>query len=319
MNSIRNLLFAIEGKKTVYLQTHNFPDHDAIASVFALQYLLVQSGVNSHLIYDGEIQRDSLVQLIRELKIQIRPAADYPLTAEDKIIIVDGCKFNKNVTDLIGDEVGIIDHHEVAAPEDVRFVDIRPEYGACSSIIFSYFTESGTPLPTEVATALLCGLAVDTLLMTRGVCEADLEAYSALYTLSDIAFVNSNLRNYIQQKDLLFYKQAIERVRIQNRYAFCCFDEGCNQNLLGIIGDFFLALKEVDMVFLCAKNDSQINFSLRSEVEHWNAARIIQEILAGIGFGGGHADMAGGIIRNGALFDPEDIFAKLSAVLKSKA
>jgi nanoRNase/pAp phosphatase (c-di-AMP/oligoRNAs hydrolase) len=36
---------------------------------------------------------------------------------------------------------------------------------------------------------------------------------------------------------------------------------------------------------------------VRNESEGWNASRIVQEALEGIGFGGGHADMAGGIIR----------------------
>lgn len=315
MNSIKNLFPYIKDEDFIYIQTHNFPDHDAVASGYGLKYLLEQEGITSHLIYEGAIQRDSLVLLIDHLKIPIKHASEHPIKEEDKIVIVDGCKGNKNVTDLIGDEVAVIDHHEVTSPDDVEFSDIRPGYGACSSLIYKYYQELGHKPNRDVATALLCGLLVDTLQMSRGVSDDDLEAYYGLYPGANVAFVNSSLRNYIQQKELTFYRDAIDKVLIRNRFAFCFFEEGCNQNLLGIIGDFFLALQEVDFVFLCARNNSQVNFSLRSEVPKWNAALIIQDVLKGIGFGGGHADMAGGIIKDFSLFNEDDILKKLSGLL----
>ncbi|MBN2535045.1 MAG: DHH family phosphoesterase [Spirochaetales bacterium] len=315
MNSIKNLFPYIKDEDFIYIQTHNFPDHDAVASAYGLKYLLEQEGITSHLIYEGAIQRDSLFALIEHLNIPIKHAGEYPIKEEEKIVIVDGCKGNKNVTDLIGDEVAVIDHHEVTSPDDVEFSDIRPEYGACSSLIYQYFLELGHKPSRDIATALLYGLQVDTLQMSRGVCNDDLEAYYGLYPEADVQFINSKLRNHIQEKELPFYRDAFDNVIIRNRFAFCYFKEGCNQNLLGIIGDFFLTLQEVDFVFLCARNDSQINFSLRSEVPEWNAAIIIQEILKGIGFGGGHADMAGGIIKDASRFNEDDILVRLSGLL----
>lgn len=316
MKNIYELFSLIENEKYIYIQTHNFPDHDSIASGFGLSYILKTRGIPSHLIYEGVAQRDSLKEMIRELNIPIKPAKEYNIKKDDRIIIVDGCKGNKNVTDLIGDEVAVIDHHETESPDDVRFSDIRPSYGACSSIIYSYFDELKLEIPRDIATALMIGLEVDTSLMTRGVSEKDVIAYSGLYVLSDMKFVNSLLRNYIQVKDLEFYKMAIEKVQIQDKYAFCYFDSGCNQNLLGIIGDFFLSINEVDFVFLCANNNSVINFSLRSEMHKWNAAIIVQEVLKDIGFGGGHGDMAGGIIKDKHFFTEEKILARLSDALK---
>ncbi|MCW8965866.1 MAG: DHH family phosphoesterase [Candidatus Pacearchaeota archaeon] len=315
MNSIKNLFPYIKDEEFIYIQTHNFPDHDAVASGFGLQYLLKQEGIKSRLIYEGTIQRESLVALIDKLAIPIKPAKVFPIKAEDKIVIVDGCKGNKNVMDLIGDEVAVIDHHEVTSPEDVEFSDIRPEYGACSTLIFKYFKELGHPIPPDICTALLCGLNVDTLQLSRGVCEADVEAYAGLYTGANVNFVNSILRNSIQVKDLDFYKSALAKVVIRDRFAFCYFEEGCNQNLMGILGDFFLSLQEVDFVFLCARNNAQVNFSLRSEVKKWNSALIIQGMLKGIGFGGGHADMAGGIIKDLSLFNEQDLLKRLNELL----
>lgn len=313
--TLETLLLELKKEEYVFLQTHNYPDHDAVASAFAFQHLLKTKGIQSHLIYDGDMQRDSLNQMIHELGIDIKPYHEYAMTKEHKIIVIDGCKGNKNVTDLIGDELGVIDHHQVDTPEDVPFTDIRSGYGACSTIMYSYFAQYGIDVPQDVATALMIGINMDTALLTRGVSKEDIEAYANLYSVSDIRLQNSILRNYIQTKDLSFYRHAIDNVILSDGIAFCYFQNGCNQNLLAILGDFFLALEEVEFVILCAKNEYKINFSIRNEKPEWNAARIIQEALSGIGFGGGHADMAGGIVNDVDGFDPDGILLTFKTLL----
>jgi len=308
MSQIQGLISSINTEHTLFIQTHNFPDHDAVASAFALKQFFLNFHIKSNLVYEGEIQRDSLKNMIKSLKIDIRDSKEYELSADDKIIIVDGCKHNKNVTDLIGDEIAVIDHHNVDSPDDVPFCDIRSDYGACSSIIYSYYEESGIEIPHTVATALMIGINMDTALLTRDVSAHDVSAYSNLYSLADMRMVNTILRNYIQVKDLKFYKDAINNLKIRKNFAFCYFQDGCNQNLLGILGDFVLSLKEVDFVVLCAENKRKINFSVRNENADWNAAAFIERVLEGIGFGGGHTDMAGGIITNLSLFNENKIY-----------
>jgi nanoRNase/pAp phosphatase (c-di-AMP/oligoRNAs hydrolase) len=308
MSIIQPLIDFLKPEDFVFIQTHNFPDHDAVASAFGLQRLLENFGIKSNLIYEGDLQRDSLSKMIKALNIVIGHSSTFDLKENHKIIVVDGCKGNKNVTDLIGEEIAVIDHHEVKTTDDILFTDIRKHCGACSTIINSYYEKSGLPVPRDVATALMIGINMDTALLTRGVSEDDVTAYANLYPIADIPLQNSLLRNYIQTKDLDFYRYAINKIKIEKGVAFCYFPEGCNQNLLGILGDFFLALEEVQFVILSANNENTINFSLRNEREDLNASLIIQDVLKGIGFGGGHQDLAGGVIQDKALFDADAIY-----------
>jgi len=304
---ILDLLERLRGEQRVYIQPHNFPDHDSVASAFGLHCLLAQTGIPASIIHEGDIQRNSLKRMISELGIDIRHTPEGLIQPNDLIVLVDGCKGNKNVTDLVGEEIAVIDHHEVSCPDDVPYVDIRPGYGACSTIIHSYYQEMELRIPQEAATALMIGINMDTALLTRAVSIEDIQTYAGLYTAADIALHNSILRNYIQTKDLNFYRYAIDHIRIEQQCAFCYFPDGCDQNLLGILGDFFLALGEIDFVVLCATNGNVVNFSLRNERPEWNAAVIIHNVLDGIGFGGGHQDMAGGIIKDTSRFDAEQI------------
>ncbi len=305
--------------RPVFIQTHNFPDHDAVAAAYGLQQLLGAYEIVAHIVYEGDIQRDSLREMIHELGISLIDNDDIHIHPEDKIIVVDGCKGNKNVLELPGEEIAVIDHHEVECPDDVPLCDLRSGYGSCSSIVYSYYAEAGLALPRPVATALMIGICMDTSLLTRKVHEADIRAYVELFPHADVPLQNRILRNYIQTQDLDFFRHALEHVVIdtEERMAFCYFPDGCNQNLLGVLGDFFLSLREISFVALCAKNGGVINLSVRNELPHLSASAVIQDVLKGMGFGGGHADMAGGIIKDLRLFVPEKMRNKFLAHVRA--
>ena len=315
MSRLEELLGVIADRRPVYVQTHDFPDHDAIASAFGMQGVLACRGISSRIVYAGELQRDSLRRMIHDLGIVVTHAAEVPISAADPIVIVDGCKGNKNVTDLPGDEVGVIDHHDVKSPDNVAFVDIRSDRGACATLLCDYWADARESIPSPIATALMIGINMDTALLTRQVSRWDIQAYADLYVRADLRLENSILRNTIQTKDLAFYRMALNNVEIRDRMAFCWFPDGCNQNLLGILGDFFISLEEAEFVVLCARNANVINVSVRSEREDWNASRVVQKALDGIGFGGGHADMAGGMIRELAGMDGGVLQARFREVL----
>ena len=315
---MQNLKLLIENlkneNKPVYIQCHDYPDPDAVAAAFGLQYLFFEMGLESALIYEGHIQRDSLRNMISHLNINIRHASEYSLNDSSKVVIVDACLGNKNITDLIGNEIAIIDHHKLdnnSTVEDMRYVDIRGQYGACATIIFEYLTALEIDIPKDIATALQVGILIDTASLTRSACSKDIDAYSELHKIADMDYVNVTLRNNIQKSDLKFFNEAIEQATFSGRAAFYYFKNGCSQNLMGIIGDFLLSLHEIAFVCLCAKNTEKINISARSEEPAWNASLIIQNALKGVGFGGGHAHMAGGEFSNPERFDEEVFFEKV--------
>ncbi len=318
MSDLKQLFPLLEGEPFVYIQTHNFPDHDAVASAYGLQALLKHFNISSRLVYEGEINRSSLFRMIHSLDIDIRHISEYNMDEKQKVIIVDGCKGNNNVTDLIGDEIAVIDHHEVLAPDDVPFNDIREEYGACATIIYSYFLELGVAVPRDAATALMLGITMDTWHFIRNISREDLDAYAALYRSADVTLVNAIARNDVSYADLRFYEYAFKNLEVSDRFGFVYFPGGCGKNLLGIISDFILALDEVDFVVLCASNEGVVNFSVRSENTGWDASVIVRQVLEGAGFGGGHSDMAGGVIKDTSLFDRDKIHAAFKERLTAK-
>lgn len=319
INKLKTLIEDLKKEtRPVYIQCHDYPDPDAVSSAFGLQYLFSEMGLESLLIHEGHIQRDALRHMISHLNINLRHASEYNLSDNDKIVIVDACVGNNNITNLVGDEIAIIDHHQRnknSKIDNIGYVDIRDRYGSCSTIIFEYLVALEINIPKEIATALQVGILVDTAGLTRSGCANDIDAYSALHKLADMDYVNDTLRNNIQISDLKNFTEAIEKATYSGQAAFYYFKTGCSQNLMGIIGDFLLSLHEIKFVCLCARNTATINISVRSEEPAWNAALIIQNALKDVGYGGGHSHMAGGEFSDPETFNAESFFEKIENAL----
>ena len=72
--------------KTVYIQTHNFPDPDAIASAFGLQKLLRHYGVESTLCYAGRIDKLSTSKMLQMFRIEMQ---SYDMLQDQIDIVID--------------------------------------------------------------------------------------------------------------------------------------------------------------------------------------------------------------------------------------
>lgn len=287
------LVELLRGHK-VYLQTHNFPDPDAIASAFGLQAFLVHHGVPSELCYDGRIDKQSALRMIDNFGLSISQSDTLnEMKEEDYIVTIDGQKYNSNFTDLIGDEVACIDHHPTVINCDYHYKDVRI-VGACASIIVSYFHETNTPMPTNVASALCYGIKMDTNDFTRGTTPFDIDMFAYSFHFADNASINAMYQNVMELSDLKAYAAAIDNIRIDNICGFAMIPFSCPDALIGIISDFIIALDIVHISIVYSLRPNGIKFSIRSEIPEINAGKLIHEALQPIGNGGGHKSMAGG-------------------------
>ncbi|MBD5153589.1 MAG: DHH family phosphoesterase [Oscillibacter sp.] len=301
MSKLSDLVALCQGH-TVYIQTHNFPDPDAIASVFGLQKLLELYGVESVLCYDGRIDKLSASKMLDAFQIQMLPyeclVSDMQET--DRIICVDTQKHAGNVTDFVGDEVACIDHHPTFVPIEYKYQDVRIT-GACATLIAEYYALSGKTPDSDVATALLYGLKMDTLQFTRGVTELDIRMFEFLFPLCDQEKLAGLERNNMEFADLKAYGAAIESIELYDKTGFSCIPFPCPDALIAILSDFILALIEVEVAVVFSFREDGVKLSVRSEDPAVHAGDLLHEALKDIGNGGGHASMGGGFISKDRL------------------
>ena len=285
-------------REHVYIQTHNFPDPDAIASAYGLQRLLAYRGIPATICYQGKIDRYSTGKLVELMGIELFTTEELEnvLTEEDEVILVDSQKGNSNIINITGDEIICVDHHPLNEKYSYRFTDIRPEVGACATIIAQYFYENGIPMDDKVATTLTYGIRIDTCNLSRGVSKLDVEMIYRMFDLCDNDIIRMLEHSNLCFEDLLAYSSAISSIEVYDDVSFANTGQNCPEALIASVSDFMLALKEVSFSVVYSRREGGIKLSVRSERTALDAGKIISEALSEVGNGGGHSSMAGGFI-----------------------
>lgn len=289
------LITLLKGHK-VYLQTHNFPDPDALASAYGMQVFLRAHGVESTICYSGEVEKNSTKKMLDVFHIEAYEIDDIKdMTAEDYIVTIDGQKYNSNLTDFPGTEVACIDHHPTMIPCSYEYSDLKI-CGACASMVTNYFKESETTLDTNTATALLYGIKMDTDSFNRGVTDFDIEMFSFLHKIADSQIIINLSHNNYEIQDLYAYGEAIRNIKIYDNVGFASISFDCPDALVAMISDFILGLDVVEFAVVYAVRNGGYKFSVRNETAIYHAGTVTAQALNDIGNGGGHFAMAGGIV-----------------------
>lgn len=301
MNTNLNDLIDLIKDHKVYIQTHNFPDPDAIGSAFGLQVLLKQFGIDSAICHHGKVERTATANMVAAFNIEMSEDYDIDMSDKDFIINVDSQKGNSNIKDLIGDEVACIDHHPIFCESDsYKYKDIRI-VGATASIITDYYRKSAANMPRDVATALLYALKCDTSDFTRGVTPFDLEAYQYLFPLADHQLIRRLRSAKFEIDELNAFSLSMQQIEMYGFTSISYLDFECADAFMATIADFMLDINGVDFVIVYSKRGEGFKFSVRSELDEYNSGIIISKALEGVGSGGGHSTMAGGFAEKDKL------------------
>lgn len=281
----------------IYIQTHDFPDPDAIASAFGLQKLLEHFQITSTICYYGKIDKFSTRKMTALLNINMESyhSLSDKLTEEDFIICVDSQKGGGNILDFTGTEIACIDHHPNCSDAVYQYCDICIA-GSCASLITRYYKDLQIEPDKTTAAALLYGLKMDTSDFTRGTTLLDIQMFEYLFGLADPDLMSDLEHSNMEFADLRAYGAAIENIQLHGKVGFASIPFACPHALTAAVSDFLLSLEEVDIAVVYSYMDDGIKFSIRTENGLIHAGEIVHNALKGIGNGGGHAFMAGGYI-----------------------
>ncbi|SHO49198.1 DHH family phosphoesterase [Anaerocolumna xylanovorans] len=314
MTNLEKLLSVVK-KRHVYIQTHNYPDQDALASAFGLAALLKDKGIDSTICYSGQIDKLNTQKMVEIIPIPVYRGEGIPMTEEDEILLVDSQEGNINVKKLPGKIIACIDHHPKQKTESYRFADIRSDIGSCSAIIGDYFLENEIEPEEAVATALTYGIKMDTANLTRGVSETDIEIFHYLFNRVESEKLNELDGSSLRKEDLNAYKEAITNLKIYGRLGIVKIGDDYSEAILGSISDFLLTLSELDITVVYAYRVGGLKFSVRSQTPLVDAGKAIKSALRGVGDGGGHAVMAAGFIPE---LHGETVIADMSSLVEQR-
>ncbi len=282
----------------IIIQPHDFPDYDALASSFGLKKYLQNFGIKSLIYFDGFLSQFINEEFLEYLDIPYTKNIYVESNFEsfNAVVTVDTMPENTNITKINGKEyIGFIDHHIHNTKDKDYHFEIYEKSAAVSSIIIElYKNNPGIEISDNVANSLAIGLLTDTNSLSRGVEKNDLLNYYYLFNKIDTEYVNYIVRNKISVDDLSYYYRAIKSLKMFGEIGLIIIDKVSNRNIVGIIGDFFISLKELSVIIMVNRMDAGTYISIRSEDDRYKANSLIKYIVKDIGQGGGHTYMAAG-------------------------
>ncbi|MGM0397874.1 MAG: DHH family phosphoesterase [Halobacteriota archaeon] len=302
----RGLTRVLESAEEVTVLMHPNPDPDAMGAAIGVAHLADRVDTETFIQYPGEIrhQENRSFRTVLDLDLErIESAEDI---ASDRVILVD----HNEPRGFDGAErirpAAVIDHHP-GSGEGKRFTDVRPEYGAASTILAEYLDSLGydagdstnddrEPIPPEIASGLLYGILADTSHLTNGASPAEFEASAYLSRGIDSDLLDRIANPQVDAETLEVKARAITGREVTNPFAVSHVGELSNVDAIPQAADELLHLEGVTAVVVSGRKDGTLFLSGRSRDDRVHMGRILEHVLGDIPMasGGGHARMGGG-------------------------
>lgn len=303
---LQSILRDLDG--TLAVVTHDNPDPDAIASAVGLQRVAEAAGTEAEVCYYGEISHQENRALVNLLAYDLRnlDSAD-DLSEFAGFALVDHSRPGINDGLPRGTPVDVvIDHHPPRAPVEARFVDLRSDVGATSTLVTGYLDQLGVEPAADLATGLLYGIQTDTREFSREVATADFEAAARLVEHVDSGAIQRIESPSVTAETLEIVANAIANRRIEDDVLTTSVGVISDRDALAQAADRLLEMEGVATTLVFGYTDEMVYVSARSRGTDLDLGEALREAFGQIGSAGGHADMAGAQIPVGILVEETD-------------
>jgi len=307
LRGLARALRDIDGRLGVFM--HNDPDPDAIGSAIALRDIALARGVDAEACYFGEIahqENRALVNLL-DLDLHRYDAESFDPAAFDGIALVDHSRPGVNDGLPPGTEIDVvIDHHPPRGPVDARFVDLRSDVGATSTLLVDYLRGLDVDVNDRVATALLYGIRVDTRDFDRDITTRDFEAAAFLLSRADMGVLERVERPSISGDTFDTIARAIKNAEREGSIVVSSAGRVGNRDAIAQAADRLLATEDVTLTAVFGFMNGTAYVSGRTRGSEVDIGETMRRAFAGMGSAGGHTDMAGAQLPVGILADADD-------------
>lgn len=311
LKRLEDVIESCNGKMGIF--THDNPDPDAISSALALKEIAKSYGVDSDILYYGDIMHQENRAMVNLLDIELVKADEVNLEDYERFALVDCSKpgANNSIPNDIHISI-VIDHHP---SEDVKaeFIDVRDDVGACATILTEYLKLLRITPSRTLATALFFGIKTETNDFKKNTKTSDFLASAYLYPFVDHEMIEKMEGPAISTETLDILATAIRNRRVYSSFLISFAGYITNRDALPQTADFLLRLEGISTVLVFGILKDKVYISARNKDVRINIGEILKRSFGDVGSAGGHAHSGGAQIPLGIFGDvtDKDSLAKL--------
>ena len=266
-------------------------DPDALAAAMAVRRLLRYKVKSVTITHPNEIRRLNNQAMVERLKIPLERLKDVKLENYSKRVMIDSQPDHLPCFEKIKVHA-IIDHHPVTNVGEIEFVDIRPDYGATSSMLVEYLRAAGMKPSVTLATALFYGIKVDTHDFEHKSVLADGISFRYLFNIANRDLVRKFELTDLRRSELKYFATALAELKYSKGRYFSHLGRVRSPDVLVIVADFLNHVGEIDWVFVSGVHGEKLVVIFRCDGYRKNAGKLAERIFGTLGSAGGHKGAA---------------------------
>jgi nanoRNase/pAp phosphatase (c-di-AMP/oligoRNAs hydrolase) len=265
-------------------------DPDAIASAMAVKRLLWRKVAEITISHINVIKRPDNLAMIRLLGVSLTPWARFDQSTYNRVVMVDSQPSHHPAFSDLALDV-LIDHHPIT---DVYacFKDIRPDYGATSTILTEYIRTAKIRPSAKLAAGLFYGIKTDTSNFERQALMEDVRAFQFLFRYTNAHLIRKIEYAEIRFDFLKYYQTAISNMRLRKGRVFIHLGSVISPDVCVLIADFFMRVNRVAYSIVSGVCGGNLVLILRNDGLRKNAGKLAKRCFGDFGHAGGHTSMA---------------------------
>ncbi|RLI80636.1 potassium transporter TrkA [Archaeoglobales archaeon] len=319
VKKFKEVLKNIDGKLGIF--THDNPDPDAISSALALKEIAKHFGVESDILYYGEIFHQKNRAMVNLLEIELIRADEADLSNYSKFALVDSSNVGANNSIPKDVKLSIVIDHHPAEGVEAEYVDLRDDVGAAATIMTEYLEQLKIVPSRTLATALFFGIKSETDEFKRNTRTSDFTAAAFLYPFVDHEMIEKMEGPAISTETLDVLGMAIKNRQVYSSFLITFAGFINDRDSLPQAADFLLRLEGISTVLVFGILKDMVYLSARNRDVRINIGEVLKRAFGDVGSAGGHAHAAGGQIPLGIfgeVTDRESLSKLITEAIKKK-
>jgi len=264
-------------------------DPDAMASAMALKRIISRRVKYVGIGQINVISRPDNLSMIKYLRIPTHEITRAEAERYDRYAIVDSQPTHN--PDFAGFPFSVvIDHHPVSEDQlpEADYVEVKPEYGATSTILTEYLYNLKIKPSRLLATGLLYGIKSDTRDFERQFVDADIKAFRYLNKFADHAILRKVARSEYHLSWLKHFNWAFRNLVLLPHGIHAHMQTVNNPDILVVLADFFLRVHEVTWTAISGVYDNTLVVIFRGDGLRKDVGKMAKESFGELGSAGGH-------------------------------